>query len=189
MLRARKHRKFSTTKVSNQKPEAGFCQHPTASHVASQVPCEPKHPMPKRIGKPKQKSSAEASGVATPKPRLSYEEKGKMPAYSNNAANHKVKTAIIPSPRAAMPIASLVLTNKAIVPQRTHRVHSREARTRALFGADPFRRDKEGDTSSYEHPEKVSTPDCSSPYRADLRGFLADKRKLKPFQTTSPYCQ
>ena len=70
MLRARKHRKVSTTKVSNQKPEAEFCQHPTASHVASQVPYEPKHPLPRRIWKPKQKFSAEASGVATPRPRL-----------------------------------------------------------------------------------------------------------------------
>ena len=49
MLRARKHRKVSTTKVSKQKPEAEFCQHPSASRMASQVPCEPKHTLPKQM--------------------------------------------------------------------------------------------------------------------------------------------
>ena len=84
------------TKVSEQKPEAEFCQHPSASRVADQVPCEPKYPLPKRMWRPKQRSLAEASGVATPKLRLSREEKGKMPVCSNNAADHEVTTAIIP---------------------------------------------------------------------------------------------
>ena len=125
MLRARKHRKVSMTKVSKQEPEAEFCQHPSASRVANQVPCEPKSPLPRRIWRPKQKSPTEASGVATPKPRLSRKEKGKRPVCSSNAADHEVTTAIIPSPnsRAATPCVSLVHMNKATVPQRTHQVH------------------------------------------------------------------
>ena len=189
MLRARKHKKVSTAKVSNQKPEAEFCQHPTASHVARQVPCEPKHPLPKRIWKPKQESSAETSGVATPKPRLSYEEKGKMPARADNAANHKVQTAIIPSPRAAKPSASLAVISKAIVPQRTHQVYSREARARAQFCADLIRRNKEDRVSPCAHPEKISTRDCSGPYRANLRRSLPDKRRSEPLRITSSCCQ
>jgi len=84
------------TKVSEQKPEAEFCQHLSAAHEVNQVPCEPKYPLPKRMWRPKQRSLAEASGVATPKLRLSREEKGKMPVCSNNAADHEVTTAIIP---------------------------------------------------------------------------------------------
>jgi len=189
MLRARKHRKVSTTEVSNQKPEAEFRQHPTASRVASQVPCEPKHPLPKWIWKPKQKSPAEASGVAMPKPRLSRKEKGKMPFRSNNAANHKIKMAIIPSPRAAMPRASFVHMGKATVPQRTHRVHGREARTKALFSANPFYRDKRNGTSSYAHSKRVSTRDYLGSDGPDLREVLANKRKSESFRTTSPCCQ
>jgi len=78
--------------------------------------------LPKQVWKPKQKFLTKASGVATPKSRLSHEEKGKMPICSNNAADHEVKTAITPSPnsKAAMPCASLVFTSEATVPQRTH---------------------------------------------------------------------
>jgi len=229
MLRARKHKKVFMAKVSNQKPEAEFCQHPAASPVASQVPCEPKHPLPKRIWKPKQKSPAETSGVTMPKPRLSHEEKGKMPFCSNNAANHKVKTAIIPSlnSRVAMPCASLVFTSEATVPQHTHWVHGREARakvlskanplrigiagkapqcaplpssssskhasagevrTKALFSANLFCRDKRNDASSYAHSERVSTRDYPGPGVPDLRELLANMRKLEPLRTAPPCC-
>ena len=128
----------STAKVSEQKPEAEFCQHPPASRVANQVLCEPK---PKRMWRPKQKSLTEASGVATPEPRLSRKEKGKRPLCSSNAADHEVTTVIIPSPdsRAATPCASLVHMSKATVPQRTHRVHDREARAKVLSKANPLR--------------------------------------------------
>jgi len=112
-----------------------------------------------------------------------------MPVCSNNAANHKVKTAIIPSPRAAMPCASFVHMSEATVPQRTHRVHGREARTKALFSANPFCRDKRNGTSSYVHSKRVSTRDHSGSDRPDLREFLANKRKLESFRTTSPCCQ
>ena len=90
--------------------------------------------------RPKQKFLAEASGVATPKSRLIREEKGKMPVCSNNAADHEVTTAIIPSPnsRAAMPCASLVHMSEATVPQHTHWVHGREAKTKVLSKANPL---------------------------------------------------
>ena len=90
MLHARKHRKVSMIKVLERKPEPEFCQHPSASCVASQVPCEPRSPLSKQTWRPKQKALNEASGVTTPQVRLSCEEKGKMPAYSNNAASREV---------------------------------------------------------------------------------------------------
>ena len=141
MLRARKHRKVSMTKVSKQKPEAEFCQHPSASRVANQVPCESKYPLPKRMWRPKQKSLAKASGVATPKPRLSREEKGKMPICPNNAASREVTTTIIPSPnsRAAMPHAGFVLMSEATVQQCTRRVYSCEARAKVPSEANCLR--------------------------------------------------
>jgi len=220
MLRARKHKRVSTTKVSNQKPEAEFCQHPSASCVANQVPREPKSPLSRRVWKPKQKSSTEASGVATPKPRPSREEKGKMPVCSN----HKIKTAIIPSPnsRAAMPCASIVLMSEATIPQHTHCAHGREARARvlskahplyssivgkaplralsssasstkfasdgearteALFSANPFCRDKRSRTSSYLRSKRAFALDCRDPTGSDLRKLLTDR------QTSSPCCQ
>ena len=82
---------------------------------------------------PKQKALNEASGVATPQVRLSREEKGKMPACSNNAASHEVTAATIPSSnsRAVELRANLVLMSEATVQQGTHDVHSREARTKA----------------------------------------------------------
>ena len=124
-LQARKHRKVFTTKVSNQKPEAEFCQYPTAPRVAIQVPREPKHLPSRRIWKPKQKSPTEVSGVVTPKLRLSSEEKGKMPIYPNDAANHEVPTAIIPSlkSKAAKPSDSLAFTREATIPKHTHWIH------------------------------------------------------------------
>ena len=75
MLHARKHRKVSMAKVSEQKPEAEFCQHPSASRVASQVPCESKSPLSKQMWRLKQKALGKASGIATPGVRLSREEK------------------------------------------------------------------------------------------------------------------
>ena len=191
MLRARKHRKVSTTKVSEQKPEAEFCQHPSALRVADQVPCEPKYPLPKRMWRPKQKSLVEASGIATPKPRLSHKEKGKMPVSSNNAASREVTTAIIPSPdsRVATPCASLIHMSEATIPQRTHRVHDRETRAEVLFSANPFCRDKRNGTSSYKRPKRASTRDCSGSNGPDLRELLANKRKSESFRTTPPYCQ
>ena len=120
------------TKVSEQKSGAEFCQHPSASRVASQVPCEPKSPLSKQMWRPKQKALDEASGVATPQVRLSREEKGKMPVCSNKLASREVTTATIPSPNSrATTRASLVLMSKATVPQRTRDVHSREAGTKA----------------------------------------------------------
>ena len=131
MLYARKHRKVSMAKVSEQKPEAEFCRHPPASRVASQVPCEPRSPLSKQMWRPKQKALYKASGIATPQVRLSC--KGKMSACSNKAASRKVTTATILSPnsRAVTPRASLVLISEATVPQGTHDVHSREAGTKA----------------------------------------------------------
>ena len=52
MLHARKNRKVSMAKA----PEAEFCQHPSASRVAGQVPCEPKSPLLKQMWRPKQKA-------------------------------------------------------------------------------------------------------------------------------------
>ena len=64
--------------------------------------------------------------------RLSREEKGKMPAYSNNAASREVTMATVPSPSSrATPRASLVLVSESTEPQGTHDVHSREAGTKA----------------------------------------------------------
>ena len=76
MFHARKHRKVSMTKVLEQKQGAEFCQHPSASRVASQVPCKPKSPSSKQMWRPKQKAFDEVSGVATPQVCLSREEKG-----------------------------------------------------------------------------------------------------------------
>ena len=91
--------------------------------------------------RPKQKSLGKASGVATPKPRPSREEKGKMHVCSNNAASREVTAVIIPSPnsRAAMPCAGLDLMSEATVPQRTHRVYDREARAKVLSKANRLR--------------------------------------------------
>jgi len=136
MLHARKHRKVSTAKVSKQKSEAEFCQHPSASRVANQVPCEPKYPLPKRMWRPKQKSLGKASGVAAPEPRLSCEEKGKMHVCSDNTASREVTMAIILSPnsKAATPCAGIVL-----VPQRTREALSPKARIKVLSKANRLR--------------------------------------------------
>jgi len=177
--------------------------------------------------RPKQKSLARASGVATPKPRLSREEKGKMHVCSNNAASHKVKTAIIPSPnlKAAMPCASLVCISEATVPQRTHWVHGREARakvlskanplrsgmagkapqraplssssgakltsvgearTKVLFSANPFCRDKRNGISSCVHSREASPWGYPGSNGPDLQELLANKRKSESFRTTPP---
>ena len=87
----------------------------------------------KQMWRPKQSALYKASGVAAPQVCLSREEKGKMPACSNNAAIREVTMATVPSPnsRAVTPRASLVLMSEATVPQRTRDVHSREAGTKA----------------------------------------------------------
>ena len=90
--------------------------------MASQVPCEPKSPLSKQMWRPKQKALSKASGVATSELRLSREEKGKMPACSDNAASREVTAATIPSPNSrATTRASLVLMSEATVPQPTAR--------------------------------------------------------------------
>ena len=116
-----------------QKLEAESFQHPSASRVTSQVPCEPRSPLSKQMWRPKQKALYEASDVTTPQVRLSCEEKGKMPACSSETASHEVTMATIPSPnsRIVTPRASLVLMSETTGPQGTHDVRSREARTKA----------------------------------------------------------
>ena len=59
-LEVGKHRKVTMAKVSDQKPDADSSQLLLASHVASQVPCEPKSPLPKQMWRPKQKALYEA---------------------------------------------------------------------------------------------------------------------------------
>ena len=90
MLHARKHRKVSMAKA----PEVEFRQHPSASRVASQVPCEPMSPLSKQMWRPKLKALSKASGVATPQVRLSHEEKGKMPACFVETVSREVTTTI-----------------------------------------------------------------------------------------------
>ena len=134
MLHARKHRKVSMAKVSEQKSKAESFQLLSASRVASQVPCEPK-----QMWRPKQKAMYEASGVATSQVRLSHEEKGKIPACFIETVSREVTTATMPSPNsgAVTPRASLILMSEATdgvantVPQGTHEVPSRQARTGA----------------------------------------------------------
>ena len=55
MLHARKHRKVSMAKTSEQKPGSEFCRHPSASRVASQVSCEPMLPLSKQMWRPKRR--------------------------------------------------------------------------------------------------------------------------------------
>ena len=83
--------------------------------------------------RPKQKALGKTSGVATPEVRLSREEKGKMPACSNNAASREDTRATVPSPnsRSVAPRASLVLMSEATVTHRTRGVHSHEAQVKA----------------------------------------------------------
>jgi len=91
-----------------QKLEAESFQHPSASCMASQVPCEPKSPLSKQMWRPKQKALHEASGVATSQACLS--QKGKMPACFVKTVSREVTTTM-PSPNsgAVTPSASLVL--------------------------------------------------------------------------------
>ena len=126
MLHARKHRKVSMAKVSEQRPEAESFQPFSASCVANQVSCEPKSPLPKQMWRPKQKALYKASGVATPQDRLSREDKGKMPACFVETISSEARTTISPNAGAVTPCASLVLMSEATdgvanrVPQRTH---------------------------------------------------------------------
>ena len=169
------------TKVSKQKPEAEFCQHPSASRMANQVPCEPKYLLQKCMWRPKQKSLAKAAGVATPKPRLTREEKGKMSVCSNNAADHEVTTAIIPSPnsRAAIPCASLVFTSEATIPQHTHWVHGRKARAKMLPKANPLRSD-----IADKAPQRAPLPSSSS---AKLTSV--GEARTKALCSANPFCR
>ena len=48
-----KHRKVSMATVSEQKPKRASSQLLSASREASQVPCEPKSPLPKQMWRPK----------------------------------------------------------------------------------------------------------------------------------------
>ena len=64
-----------------------------------------------------------------------------------------------------------------------------EARTEVLFSANPFRRDKRNETSSYVRSRKASPQDYVGSHGPDLREFLANKRKSVSFRTTSPCCQ
>jgi len=69
--------------------------------------------------------------------RLSREEKGKMPACSNNAASREVTAATIPSPNSrATTRASFGLMSEATVPQHTRDLHSRKVRTKTLSKAN-----------------------------------------------------
>jgi len=148
--------------------------------MANQVPCEPKYPLPKRMWRPKQKSLAEASGVATPKSCLSREEKGKMPVCSNNAANREVMTAIIPSPnsRATTPCAGLVLISEATVPQRTRRVHRREATAKILSKANRLR-------SSIAGKAPQRAPLSSS---SDAKLALCGEARTETLFSANPLC-
>ena len=130
-----------------------------------------------RVWKPKQKSSTEASGVATPKPRLSRKEKGRMPVCSN----HKDTTAIIPlsNSRAAMPCAGLVLTSEAIVPQRTRRVHDREAEAKILSKANCLRSSIAG-----KAPQRAPLSSASS-----TKLSLYGEARTKALSSANPFCR
>jgi len=121
-------------KVSEQKPEGDSSQLLLASRVASQVPCEPKSPLPKQMWRPKQKALNKASGAATPQVRLSREDKGKMPACFVETISREARTAAVssPNPGVVTPCANLAPTKEAtdglastvLVPQGTRRVSS-----------------------------------------------------------------
>jgi len=137
------------TKVSEQKPEEASSQLLSASREASQVPCEPKSPLPKQMWRPKQKALYEASGVATPQARLSRKDKSKMPACFIETICRNARAATLPSPDlgAVTPHANLVLTSEATdglasttpVPQGTRGVPSRQAGTKAPSSANHLR--------------------------------------------------
>ena len=121
VLHTRKYRKVSMAKVSEQKPAlAGqvtgraSSQLLLASREASQVPCEPKSPLPKQMRKPKQKAPCKASGAATPQTCLSREDKDKMSACFAETISRKARAETLHSlnPGAVTPRANLVLTSE-----------------------------------------------------------------------------
>ena len=69
------------------------------------------------------------------------------------------------------------------------KVLSREARTVALFCANPLCGDKRSRTSSYARSERASALDRLGPTGSDLRKFLTGKWKSESFQTSSSRCQ
>jgi len=177
MLHARKHRKVTMAEVSDQKPNADSSQLFSASRVASQVPCEPKSPLPKKMWRQKQKALYEALGAATPQDRLSREDKDKISACFVETISREAKTPTTPSPNSGTitPRANLILmseatdgvSNTAPVPQDTSGVPSRKARTKAPSGANLLR-SKVADKA----PQRASPPApqaLSSLFAAELR--------------------
>ena len=63
-----------------------------------------------------------------------------------------------------------------------------EARTEALFGANPFCGDKRSRILSYVRSKRASALDCLGSNGPDLRELLASKRKSEFFRTT-PCCR
>ena len=76
----------------------------------------------------------------------------------------------------------------ASAPKGVSKVLSREARTEALFSANPLCGDKRSRTSSYARSKRASVLDRLGPTGSDLREFLTNKRKSESFRTT-PCCQ
>ena len=151
-------------KVLEQKPEGASSQLLSASRMASQVPCEPKSPLPKQMWRPKQKALYEASGVATPQVRLSREDKGKMPACFVETISREARTTTISSPNtgAVTPRANLILPSEvtdstagtAPVPQGMRGVPSRQAGAKAPSSANHLR-----SKVANKAPQRASLPD------------------------------
>ena len=130
MLHARKHRKISVAKASEQKPAlagratgrassqllSASTEAKSASRKASQVPCEPKTLLPKQMWRPKHKAPCAASGEAPAQLRLSREDKGKMPIKFGSIANisreAKLVSLSLPNLEALAPNANLIKTGK-----------------------------------------------------------------------------
>ena len=64
-----------------------------------------------------------------------------------------------------------------------------EARTEALFSANPSCGDKRSRTSSYARSKRASALDRLGPNGSDLMEFLTSKRKSESFQASSSCCQ
>ena len=104
-----------------------------------------------------------------------------MPLCSSNAADHEVTMAIIPSPnsRAATPYAGLVLMSEATLPQRTRRVHGREATAKILSKANRL----------------CSSITGKAPQRAPLSGSssaklaLCGEARAEVLLSANPFCR
>ena len=126
VLHARKHRKISVAKASEQKPAlvgraigrassqllSASTEAIGALNKANLVPCEPKTLLPKHMWRPKQKAPCEASGEAPPQPRLSREDKGKLSIQFGcftEAISREARLVTLPSPNlgAVIPCANL----------------------------------------------------------------------------------